>query len=281
MIIIQQAKEDTNGCAKENVFLAFDEKEQYLGHGYVYPTVNRHQTYETPYLLYIEINVEEQPQAEEIKKLLFEAIMERTKALQIEKKELNCRIYAGFASNQNMMDFYTRNGFEEDYSIFMEADLTQKTEDFSHQNLKVEEFSITEKEQYEEFKKLYDEMFVTPLDEGFAKAQKEDDSYKNFKFYVNEEIVGGFSLRVEDNCGWIENLYLYEVHRGKGLSKVMMNYIHNYFREKGLSKSKLEVWELNRRAVKLYKIFGYQEVQKNLMFPGITVYSGSNMSDRK
>lgn len=276
MITIQQSKEDRNGCAKENIFLAFDEKEQYLGHGYVYPTVNRHQTNETPYLLYIAINVEEQPQAEEIKQLLFESIMERAKALRIEKKELNCRIYAGFASNQKMMNFYTRNGFEEDYSIFMEADITQKTEDFSLQNIKIMEFSITEKEQFEQFKELYDEIYVTPLDEGFAQAQKEDASFKNFNFYVNEEIVGGFSLRVEDNCGWIEGFYILEDQRGKGLSKVMMNYIHNYFREKGLSKSKLEVWELNRRAFNLYKTFGYQEVQKNLMFPGITIYSESN-----
>lgn len=279
MITIQQAKEDSYGNAKENIFLAFDEKGQYFGSGYVYPTVNRHQTYETPYLIYIAINVEEQPQEEEIKQLLFESIMERAKTLQKENKELNCRIYAGFASDQSMMDFYIRNGFEEDYSIYMEVDIAQKAEDFSQQNIKVEEFSITEKEQFEEFKKLYDEIFVTPLDEEFAKAQKEDVSFRNFKFYINEEFVGGFSLRVEDKCGWIESLYLLEVHRGKGLSKIMMNYIHDYFREKGLSKSKLEVWELDRRAVNLYKTFGYQEIQRNCMFPGITVYSDSNKCD--
>lgn len=49
-----------------------------------------------------------------------------------------------------------------------------------------------------------------------------------------------------------------------------MKYIHQYFREHGCNKAKLEVWELDRRAVNLYKSFGYKEIQKNCMFPGIT-----------
>lgn len=39
----------------------------------------------------------------------------------------------------------------------------------------------------------------------------------------------------------------------------------------GLNKTKLEVWELNKRAVGFYKSFGYNEVEKSLMFPGITL----------
>ena len=271
MITIQNAKEDSYGNVKENIFLAVDDKEQYLGSGYVYPTMNRHQTNETPYLIFIDINVNEQPQAEEIRQLLFESIMERAKALRKEKEHLCCRIYSGFEWNQSKMDFYIRNGFEEDYSIFMVADLTQNTIDSPPQNIKVIEFSVAEKEQFDAFKKIYDEIFVTPLDQGFVEAQKEDSSFKNFRFYVNEEIVGGFSLRIEDGYGWIETLYVLEEYRGKGFSKLMMHYIFDYFREMGISRSKLEVWELDRRAVNLYKAFGFQEIQKNFMFPGITM----------
>ena len=38
-----------------------------------------------------------------------------------------------------------------------------------------------------------------------------------------------------------------------------------------LSKTKLEVWEFNKSAVSLYKAFGYQEVEKSLMFSGINL----------
>lgn len=84
-------------------------------------------------------------------------------------------------------------------------------------------------------------------------------------------MVGAFSVRLEEKCGWIETLYVKENFRGKGIAKKMMQAIHQYFMEQGMTKAKLEVWELNCRAVKLYQSFGYKEVQKNCMFPGITV----------
>ena len=51
----------------------------------------------------------------------------------------------------------------------------------------------------------------------------------------------------------------------------MMNYIHKYFMEQGMIQAKLEGWQLDRRAVNLYESFGYKEIKKNCMFPGITV----------
>lgn len=280
-ITIRQAQEDSYGNTKENIFLAFDEEEKYLGSGFVFPTINHHQTVDTPYLIFLSINVEKQPQGDEIRKMLFDSLKERAEALHKEKADLKCRFYAGFEYDEKMMDFYLQQGFEEDYSIFMEADIDAECENKLCQNMKaanelpqnieVTEFSVLGKEEFENYKMIYDEIFVTPLDEGFVEAQKEDASFKNFNFYVDGENVGSFSLRVEDGCGWIETLFVLEKYRGKGISKVMMNYIHQYFIKQGCSKAKLEVWELDKRAVNLYKSFGYKETQKNCMFPGITM----------
>lgn len=41
-INVVQAQEDKYGNVKENIYLAFDEQNQYLGSGYVYPMINRH-----------------------------------------------------------------------------------------------------------------------------------------------------------------------------------------------------------------------------------------------
>ena len=138
-------------------------------------------------------------------------------------------------------------------------------------NVKIEEFSVFNKEDFESYKKEYDKYFVTPLDEGFVEEQMEDATFKNFRFYLEGQIVGSFSLRLEEQCGWIETLYVKENCRGKGIAKMMMHTIHQYFIEQGMTKAKLEAWELNSRAVNLYKSFGYKEIQKNYMFPGITV----------
>ena len=37
--------------------------------------------------------------------------------------DLKARIYAGFEYNMEKLDFYIKNGFQEDYSIIMEADI--------------------------------------------------------------------------------------------------------------------------------------------------------------
>ena len=153
----------------------------------------------------------------------------------------------------------------------MEAELAKNELAILSSSVKMEEFSILKKEDFEAYKKVYDEYFVTPLDEGFVEAQKEDATFKNFRFYLEGQMVGGFSLRLEEQCGWIETLYVKENCRGKGIAKMMMHMIHQYFIEQGMTKAKLEVWELNGRAVKLYKSFGYKEIQKNCMFPGMTV----------
>ena len=59
-INVVQAQEDKYGNVKENIYLAFDEQNQYLGSGYVYPMINSHQTDEIPYLIYMNLSVEEQ-----------------------------------------------------------------------------------------------------------------------------------------------------------------------------------------------------------------------------
>jgi len=270
-IRVQQAQEDQYGNVKENIFLAFDEENSYLGNGFIYPMINVHQTNETPYLLYFGIDVNEHLQAEEIREQLLDAVMIRADELRKLKPDIPCRIYTGFEWNKEKMEFYLKHGFQEDYSIFMEADLTQKKICELSPKIEVEEFSVMEPAKFTEFKAVYDEYFVTPLDEGYVMAQKEDPSFKNYKFYVNDELAGEYSVRIEDDCGFIETLFVLEQKRGQGIAKLMMEYIHQSFLAQGIQKAKLEVWELNRRAWKMYQSCGYREIQKNNMFPGKTV----------
>jgi len=274
-IIVCQAQEDKYGNTKENIFIAYDDRHNYLGNSYVYPTINYHQTNETPYLLFIGIQVGEQIEqslADEVKQRLFDAVLQRAKVLREERNELKCRIYAGFQYDEKKLAFYLKNGFEEDYSIFMETTILESTYASLPKDIQVGEYSVANKENLASFKAQYDEIFVSPLDgEGFAAAQKDDKSFKNFYFYLDGQLVGECSVREENECGWIEILYVLQQKRGLGISKKMMNYIHQYFLEKGIHKVKLEVWGINKRAVSLYESFGYKEVGRGDMFPGITI----------
>ncbi|MBE5960538.1 MAG: GNAT family N-acetyltransferase [Lachnospiraceae bacterium] len=272
---IKNAQNDQYGNQKENIFLAMDEQDHCIGSGYVYPTVNRHQTNETPYLLFCSINPADELKEEFVKgvrQALFDAVYARAVELRAEKKELTARIYAGFERNPELLEFYLSNGFEEDYSIFMEKVLDETYSLELPAYIRVEEFRVEDAFVADEFKQTYDEIFVTPMDIAeFREAQREDQSFKNFYFYCENQLVGECSVREEGEYGWIETLFVLEEARGKGMSIVIMNYIHAYFKERGRKKSRLEVWELNKRAVSLYQKMGYAEYEKNCMFPGKTV----------
>ncbi|WP_291579717.1 GNAT family N-acetyltransferase [Clostridium sp. UBA6640] len=271
-IKICNPKEDRPG--KENIFLAFDEKENYLGYAYAYPAINYHQTYETPYAIFIDVNIEfdlDKLLEYEVRQKLFDKVYSRAKELRMERPDLKARIYSGFSYDKDKLDFYIKNGFEEDYSIIMEADIPKNFTYTLPENIKVIELKFDSMEELMEYKAMYDEIFITPLDiEAFAEQEKEM-YFKNLSFLIENKVQGGCTIFEKDGFGFIETLYVLPEAREKGLSKVIVNYIFNYFMLNGLSKTKLEVWQLNKRAIKLYKSFGYDEVEKNLMFSGINL----------
>lgn len=272
--VIRNPREDQYGNQKENIFLAFDSEENYLGSAYTFPTINRHQTNEIPYLIFIAVNMEEAIDAEvkkQAKQKLFDNVLSRAKELRSLEPDLKARIYAGFEYSEETLGFYIENGFEEDYSIIMETDIPEEFSYTFADNVEILEYHRDSEQDMTQYKALYDELFVTPLDLETLEEQEKNQHFKNIAFIIDGEIQGGCTIYEKNNMGYIETLYVLPKARGKGLSKLILSYIFNYFSSIGLNKSRLEVWRINKRAVNLYKSFGYREVKKNLMFPGITI----------
>jgi GNAT superfamily N-acetyltransferase len=138
-------------------------------------------------------------------------------------------------------------------------------------DIKVKELKLNSEKELEEYKLLYDEIFITPLDLESYEEQKQRRYFKNLEFFKEGTLIGGCTVFQKHGVGYIETLYVLPEAREKGISKCIMNYIFDYFISKGLYQSRLEVWQLNKKAVKLYEGFGYKEIKKKLMFPGITV----------
>ncbi|QAA33131.1 GNAT family N-acetyltransferase [Clostridium manihotivorum] len=274
IINISNAQEDQYGNSKENIFIALSDEYNYLGSAYAYPSINFHQIYDTPYLIFLSINIEDKldkTTADEVKQELFDKVLFRAKELRNIRPDLRARIYSGFEYDIDNLQFYIKNGFEEDYSIIMEAEIAK---DFSYslpKGIMVKELKLSSEKELEEYKTLYDEIFITPLDLESYQEQKQRRYFKNLEFFKDEVLVGGCTIFQKHGVGYIETLYVLPEARGKGISKYIMNYIFDYFISKGLYKSRLEVWQLNKKAVKLYEGFGYKEIKKKLMFPGITV----------
>ncbi|MGH4124202.1 MAG: GNAT family N-acetyltransferase [Clostridium sp.] len=273
-IKICNSQEDQYGNSKENIFLAFGDNGNYLGSAFVYPTINYHQAHETPYLIFIGLiiadNIDKSLSAE-VSQNLFDKVVLRAKEIRMLRLDLKARIYAGFEYNKEKLDFYIKNGFEEDYSIIMEADISENFKYIFPQNIKVEAYKVDSEDKLSKYKEMYDEIFVTPLNIDALIEQGSQKHFLNLSFLIDGRVQGGCTVFEKDGFGYVETIYVLPESRGTGLSKDIMMYIFDYFLSKGLKKTKLEVWELNKPAVKLYEFFGYKEVKKNLMFPGITL----------
>jgi len=273
-IEIHNPMEDQYGNSKENIFLAFDDKGSYLGSAYTYPAVNHYQTHETPYIIFISITVEDtldKSLREEVRQKLFDKVLLRAKDLRGLQSDLKARIYSGFEYNEDLLNFYISNGFDEDYSIVMETDIPQESIHVLPDNVQIIDCNLDSESAIMEYKRIYDGIFVTPLDTDGLIEQRKEKHFKNFSLLIDGKLQGGGTVFEKDGTGYIETLFVLPEAMGKGLSKVMVNYILDYFLSKGLKKSRLEVWQLNRRALELYKSFGYTEIKRNLMFPGITL----------
>lgn len=273
-IEIRNSNKDQYGNCKENIFLAFDDEENYLGSAYAYQSINHHQTYETPYLIFININIDKNMDkvlGGEVRQKLFDRVFLRAKELRMLKPDIRSRIYSGFEYDDDALDFYIKNGFEEDYSIIMEALIPENFKYALPEGIMVADAAINSEQDFIKYKTMHDEIFVTPLDIDVLKEQISQKYFKNLSFLVDGKLQGGCTIFEKDGFGYIEEIYVLPEKRRSGLSKEIIKYIFNYFFSKGLNKTRLEVWELNKRAVELYKSFGYVEVEKNLMFPGITL----------
>lgn len=265
-------KEDQYGNSKENIFLAFDSSGNYLGSAYTYPSINYYQTYDTPYIIFIDVTVERNADKllyQEVRQQLFDNIYSRAKILRKEKPDLKARIYSGFDYDEDNLKFYLGNGFSEDYSIIMEAPISEKNTYILPKNVSVTDCNLDLEGSIEEYKRIYDDIFITPIDLNVLRKQASYNHFKNLYFSIDGKIQGGCTIFEKDGFGYIETVYVMPEAQGRGISKIIVNYILQYFVSLGLNKTRLEVWQSNKRAVDLYKFFGYKEVQKNLMFPYI------------
>ncbi len=97
-IIIKKPDKDVPKNSKENVFLAFDENNSYLGHGYVFPYFNYEVTYEHPLNIFIDINVPSNDQ--EVKDTIFDNLINRAETIRKATIGINTRIYGGAPSQE-------------------------------------------------------------------------------------------------------------------------------------------------------------------------------------
>ena len=95
----------------------------------------------------------------------------------------------------------------------------------------------------------------------FNEVMRSDEYLLSYVFRLDGEDVGyallskSFCPEVGGSIVWIEQLYINESHRGKGVAGKFLTFIENEFSP---DRIRLEVEEDNEKAISLYKKNGYR-----------------------
>ncbi len=86
--------------------------------------------------------------------------------------------------------------------------------------------------------------------------------YSAFDQSINQYIGDVWlTLNVSKQKAYLYEIVIEEGYRGKGYGKMMMSLLHDYCKEKGMSKIELAVFGWNKVAYRLYKNAGYDMVR--------------------
>lgn len=270
-IQIKHPKESIHGNDPKNIFIAYDNQDQYLGHAYL---VIRDDQTQIPYprLIYIGMDVPQSSNHKDqdrVKTELFSRALDRSKQIYNESPEVKTRVYTGLPYNESEFNFYKNFGFEEDYTVLMQRS-NQTTEVSKKKRINAHIKDISDPDTLNAYEVLYNTLFISPLDRKHYESLMQKPLFAQIEFHVHEHMIGGLTLYSEGGKGWIETMFVLPEYRNQGFSKEIMQCAISYFHHRKTDEIMLEVWKLNTQAYELYRGFGFEEIGKILMFPGIT-----------
>lgn len=118
-----------------------------------------------------------------------------------------------------------------------------------------------------------DSYFIPPLSTRVNLIEYSDKIRKfgiTFECWNYEKkLVGLVAVYMNDNVnnnGFISNVSVISNYRNKGIAKFLIDNCLSYAKKNSINCLTLEVSELNIRAIKLYKTFGFQITKKNGIF---------------
>ncbi len=112
----------------------------------------------------------------------------------------------------------------------------------------------------DEIKNILENEFDNFWNYQIFKSELENPNSIYFIIKENDEICGFIGILQVLDTADIMNIVIKKSYRGRGLSKILLEYIINYCKENNIKKINLEVSSKNIVAINLYKKYGFEEV---------------------
>ena len=275
--LIKNPKEDSYGNQKENIFIAYDSRDNYLGSGFIYPNVNYDMTPDHPMNIYLDINMaNEEDLGNEVSNELLKKLQERANEVKEANKDIPARLYIGIlGENKTKYDFFVSKGFVHDEGTHLlevnMADYPIKKSDL--EDVEIKENDLTNESDKDQLISLHNDIFIRLIDNDFLTELNKHDLTKHFTAYYKNDIIGHIMIYADNDevgrtVGKIENLFVLREWRNKKISKRLMDEAMNYFKKHGIEHVQLEVWSANKVAYAFYEKLGFQFIEETEQYPG-------------
>ena len=279
-IVIRNPEKYIPENSKENIFLAFDVNNLYLGSGFVFPYFNYEATYEHPFNIFIDVNVPSNEQ--EVKDAIFDKLIIRAEAIRKDNKiKVNSRVYGGAASHdRDKISYLVSKGFIADEGTYLYEKKLSISEHSSKSidGVAFKEYKMELEKDKSNYIQIHNQISSRKIDMIMLTAYMSNNLWTNFTAFHDDKLIGNIMIYeiVEDGTkrriGHVEFLFVLNEFRVKGIATQLMQMAFEYFLSNNINISQLEVWNINKRAVSLYQTLGYRFFKETETYPGINYY---------
>jgi ribosomal protein S18 acetylase RimI-like enzyme len=279
-IVIRNPEKYIPENSKENIFLAFDVNNLYLGSGFVFPYFNYEATYEHPFNIFIDVNVPSNEQ--EVKDAIFDKLIIRAEAIRKDNKiKVNSRVYGGAASHdRDKISYLVSKGFIADEGTYLYEKKLSISEHSSKSidGVAFKEYKMELEKDKSNYIQIHNQISSRKIDMIMLAAYMSNNLWTNFTAFHDDKLIGNIMIyeKVEDETkrriGHVEFLFVLSEFRVKGIATQLMQMTFEYFLSNNINISQLEVWNINKRAVSLYQTLGYRFFKETETYPGINYY---------
>ncbi len=260
MYIIKDSK-------RKNILEAYDKDNNLVGEAVISP-FKPSDIHEKPRLnIYIDIEVTDVPNKDELKDEIFDEILKRSRAIKEENKDIDVKLYhCCFSDNKENIAYYSsKEGFKHDEGMhIVRKELTEEHfEILDIDGIDFDKLELVEEDEIIQLVEKQNKVFITGYSVNDLKKLKSENEIFSIAAKHEGEIVGNIVIVVKEDgvntkYGWVDDLFVSKEWRKQGIGKNLLLKAFEGLKALDIEESRLEVWSANTRALSVYNSVGYK-----------------------
>lgn len=165
--------------------------------------------------------------------------------------------------------FFIHKGYSHRNSLFrMNRNLNEPIPDFKlDEEFQFSHWKMESSQEEQEYLEIEAEIWPdTPLGMNRLSQYKHNKLWTSMNVRIDDTIAGSLMSWQEEDIGAIEDVFVREPWRKRGLAKYLLAQALNYLKSHGLENAQLEVEVTNKSALSLYEFVGFYPKREEIRY---------------